>query len=74
MDTDDDQIVVASVYDGDGYTLTSGLQTADVCDEALTVALHLARSQEDDVYLEDSDGRWTVHPDGGVTPGWGWDF
>lgn len=56
---------VASVYDYEtSDTITTGLQTADVCDEAIQSARRIAANLNKTVVLEDSDGLWIVHPDG----------
>jgi NAD(P)H-dependent FMN reductase len=54
----------ASIYDGEGNTITGGLQPASVCDEAIQAARRIAAESGDDVYLEDDDGNWIVSPDG----------
>jgi hypothetical protein len=54
----------ASIYDGEGRTITEGLQPASVCDEAIQAARRIAANREEDVYLLDDDGAWIVSPDG----------
>ena len=61
---------MASIYSGNGNTLTEGLQGCNVCDAAIQSALRLAKTLEEPVYLDDDDGEWTVHPDGDVEEGW----
>jgi hypothetical protein len=56
---------VASIYDDEtAVRLTMGLQTADVCDEAIIIARQIATARGQAVLLEDSDGWWRVHPTG----------
>ena len=58
---------VATIYDAaNGYEITSGLQTADLCNEAINTARQIAASRNEEVVLEDSDGYWLVSPDGSV--------
>lgn len=54
----------ATIYTTDGNILTQGLQTADVCNEAIRVARSTAAQRSEDVVLDDSDGVWLVRPDG----------
>jgi len=57
---------VASIYNEDGYTITTGLQPSRYCDEALITARAVAAERCEPVILEDDDGDWIVSPDGSV--------
>jgi len=61
---------MASIYSADGMYITEGLQSHEVCDEAIDSALSLAQERGEDVFLEDGDRRQTVSPDGTIEDGW----
>lgn len=62
---------IATIYDFNGNILSDGLQTSDVCDEAIRIAKEWATERDEPVYLDDSDGSWEIEPDGTITE-WEW--
>jgi hypothetical protein len=54
---------MAAIYDTEtGDTITAGLQGCIKCDEAIQMAEEIADDRDEDVWLEDDDGDWIVHP------------
>ena len=59
---------MATIYSTrDGSTITDGLQSGKVCDEAVIVARQVARSHNETVILDDPEdgGEYLVGPRGG---------
>lgn len=44
---------MATIYSGDGYEITTGLQPSSACDEAVKAAYAIAEERGEDVFLED---------------------
>lgn len=59
--------MTATIYDGNGYEITGGLQPSSVSDQAINVAQRLAAERGEPVYLADDDGGWEVAPSGEVS-------
>ena len=56
---------MSAIYDYEtGDEITDGLQGSSVCDEAMKLAVQLARDRLEPVVLVDDDGTWIVHTDG----------
>jgi len=66
---------MAEIYSKNGEEITAGLQGSNVCNEAIRAAKNIARDRDEEVMLQDDDGRWTVYPDGTAEEGWdgSWD-
>jgi len=59
---------MTTIYDAEnGYAITSGLQSQDVCDEAIDTAMSIAAERGESVILEDEGKLWLVEEDGEVS-------
>lgn len=59
---------MAEIYSVEtGYTIATDLQGCEVCDEALRMAMRIARERGIIVALSDDDGEWLVDPAGNIT-------
>ncbi len=55
---------MAAIYSMDGNTITEGLQGCDICDEAIDMAMRMAKEFGEPVLLDDDDGEWIVPVEG----------
>ena len=60
----------ASIYTLNGHEVAVGLNTCEVSDEAIDIAIRDAAERGESVELHDADGVWLVSPDPNALAKW----